>query len=121
MQHENLDSLLFLAGFLSCGHTSKGFFLHIILKCFCKFLMVISIWGVGVSFGHVMVIHDENLDFVLCFQLFPSVGVSRKGVLLGFFILLVKFMSGEHVASICSRLALFRHSRRETVVSCCCL
>ena len=83
--------------------------------------MVMSIWGVGVSFGYVMVMHDENLDFVCCFQLFGAVGTSRKGVFLFFFILLVKFMSGEHVASISSRLAPFRHSRRETVVSCCCL
>ncbi len=83
--------------------------------------MVISIWGVGVSFGYVMVMHEENLDFVWCFQHFRAMGMSRKGVFLLFFILLVKFMSGEHVASICSRLAPFRHSRRETVVSCCCL
>ena len=61
--------------------------------------MVISIWGVGVSFGYVMVMHDENLDFVWCFQHFRAVGTSRKGVFLLFFILLVKFMSGEHVAS----------------------
>ena len=70
--------------------------------------MVISIWGVGVSFGYVMVMHDENLDFVWCFQHFRAVGTSRKGVFLFFFISLVKFMSGEHVASICSRLAPFR-------------
>ena len=83
MQHENLDSLLFLAGFLSCGHTSKGFF-HIILTGFSKFLMVSSIWGVGVSFAHVMVIHDENLDFVWCFQHFRAVGTSRKSVFIPF-------------------------------------
>ena len=90
-------------------------FLYTFLSCFCKFLMVMSIWGVGVSFGYVMVMHDENLDFVWCFQHFRAVGTSRKGVCSSFFHITgevyVWWACGFHLFSACSFQALQTRNR----------
>ena len=49
-------------------------------NCFCKSFIVISIWRVGVFFGHVFVTHKENLDFVLFFTAFLNCGHHSKGM-----------------------------------------
>ena len=79
-QDENLDFVLFFTRFLSRGQLSKECFFNpfTVVKAF----IVISIWRVGVFFGHVLVTHDENLDFVLFFTAFLSCGHLSKRCLL---------------------------------------
>ncbi len=59
--------------FLSRGHSSKSCF-STFFSCFCKSFIVISSCRVGVIFGTVLVMQQENLDFLLFFTAFWSCG-----------------------------------------------
>ena len=67
----------FLQHFCAVSICWKGVFSHI-FKCFCKPLIVISTWRVGHTFGLVLVMQEENLDFVLFFTAFWSRGGLSK-------------------------------------------
>ena len=77
-EDENRDSVLFFTALLRCEQYLKRCFFSNILKCFCKPLIVISTWRVGHTFGLVLVMQEENLDFVMFFTAFWSRGDLSK-------------------------------------------